>query len=170
MVVLEKGGITLFKNKHPTARVYGVDSVVYVESLDEYLELSEEQDVMEHLYILGSGPSNGGDGEMQRLNFGEKSPLKYQIEGTSHKYTIFTVPQNVNTDYWEYNGRQSLKHLGFMPAFESSPDGGEVVYTRFYHVYLPSYITSLVALSLTAWYYWGRKKDRTSRGTTNSMK
>lgn len=170
-VILEKPGITLLKNQHPTVRVYVVDRVVHIDSLEEYLELSKKQDVMKHLYILGSGTSNGEDTETQELDVAEKSPVRYRVSGTGMKYTVFTVPQNVNTDYWEYNGKKpALRNLGFMPAFESSPDGGEVVYTRFYHIYLPSYITSLVALSLTAWYYWGRKKDRTSRGTTNSMK
>lgn len=159
-VELEKPGITLLKNEHPVARIYGVDSVVYVESLDEYLELSKTQDVMEHLYILGSGPSGGVDGETQRLDFTEKSHVKYQIEGTSSKYTVFTVPQNVNTEDWEYNGKQPLKNLGFMPAFESDEGAAEVVYTRFYHVYLPSYIVSLVAVGFMVSYYLFRATKR----------
>ena len=60
-VELEKPGITLFRNEHPTARVYGVDSVVYIDSLDEYLALSKKQDVMEHLYIIGSGLSDNNN-------------------------------------------------------------------------------------------------------------
>jgi len=152
-VELERPGITLFKNEHAVARSYEVDTVVYIKSLDQYLELSGEQDVTEHLYILGSGPSSDGEGEMQRLDFTEKSPVRYRVEGGRAKYTIFTVPQNSNTEHWSYEGEQSLRNLGFMPAFESDEDGGEIVYTRFYHVYLPSYILSLVALGLTAGYY-----------------
>jgi len=34
-VELEKPGITLLKNEHPTARAYGVNSVVYINSLEE---------------------------------------------------------------------------------------------------------------------------------------
>lgn len=157
-VDLEGQGLTLFRNEHPVAKIYGIDSVVYIESVDEYLELSKEQDVMEHLYILGSGPSNGGNGQMQRLNFVEKSPIKYQIEGTVRKYTVFTVPQNVSTEHWEYDGKQPLKNLGFMPAFESDEGGGEIVYTRFYYVYLPSYIISAVALVVLMVTYFNRGK------------
>lgn len=152
-VVLERDNLTLFKNEHSTSRVYGVDSVVYIQSLEEYLGLSQTQDVMEHLYILGEGSSAGKEAQTQRLNYMEKSPINYQVEGTSKTYTIFVVPQNVSIEYWQYDGKKSLKNLGFMPAFASSVDGSEVVYTRFYHVYLPSYITSLVALGLMVWYY-----------------
>jgi len=157
-IELERQGLTLLKNEHPIARVYGIDSVVYIESLDEYLELSGEQDVMEYLHILGTGPSSGGDGDMQRLDFTESNPVKYQILGTTHNYTIFTVPQSVSTEYWEHNGEQPMKNLGFMPAFESAKDGGEVTYTRFYRVYFPSYIISVVALIVLMTAYFGRGK------------
>ena len=157
-VELEKPGITLLKNEHPVARIYGVDSVVYIESLDEYLELSKAQDVMEHLYILGSGSNSGEDGGMQRLDFTEKSPVKYWVESTQAKYTIFTAPQNVSTEHWDYNGKQPLKNLGFMPAFELDEGGGEIVYTRFYHVYLSSYIVSAVALMVLLLAYFNKGK------------
>jgi len=153
-VELKKAGITLFRNEHPTARVYGVDSIIYIKSLEEYLELSKSQDVMKHLYIIGSGQHVSGSAEVEKLNFVEKSPVKYQVEETSRRYIIFSVPQNVSTEYWECNGKKPLKNLGFMPAFESSPDGGEVIYTRFYQLYLPSYIVSLLAFAWMIWYYF----------------
>lgn len=37
-VELKKPRITLFTNEYPTANVYGVDSVVYIKSLEDYLE------------------------------------------------------------------------------------------------------------------------------------
>jgi len=164
-VELEKPGITLLKNKHPTARVYGVNSVVYINSLEEYLELSIEQDVMEHLYVIGSGPSGHDSTQMEKLAVTEKSPTAYLTDGTSQEYTIVTVPQNMSTQYWEYNDNKSpLQNLGFMPAFTSSPDGGEIVYTRFYHVYLPSYIVSTVALTaalgIMVCFYFRRSKEK----------
>ena len=47
-----------------------------------------------------------------------------------------------------------------MPAFTSSPDGGELVYTRFYYVYLLSYIISAVALGLMVYFYLRRSKEK----------
>jgi len=103
---------------------------------------------------------------MQELSLERKNPVKYQIAGSSRGYTVFTVPQDVSTEHWEYNGQQSMKNLGFMPAFVSDKAGGELVYTRFYHIYLPSYIVLLVALALMAWYYfWRGRKGRASSGT-----
>jgi len=67
----------------------------------------------------------------------------------------------VNTDYWEYNGKNpKLENLGIMPAFESFPDGGEVVYTGFYHVYILGYIVSaLASVLILCYYFWESYKE-----------
>lgn len=152
-----KGSVVLFKNEHPTNRVYSVDSVIYINDLEEYLGLSKTQDVTNHLYLLGGGTDETGSvGE--ELAFAQKSPVKYRVARTEKRWTIFTVPQQVSTEHWEYNGQQSLKNLGFMPAFEAQGDGGEVVYTKFYYTYLPFYMVSLLALPLLGWYYFSQKE------------
>ena len=163
-VELEKPGITLLKNEHPTTRTYGVNSVVYINSLEEYMELSMNQDVMKHLYVIGSGPSDDGNTRMEKLTVIEKSPVGYLIGETSQKYTTFTVPQNVSTRYWEYNGEEPpFQNLGFMPTFASSPDGGEIRYTRFYHVYLPGYVISGLVLGFTVYLYFRRSSRNVDR-------
>ena len=89
----------------------------------------------------------------------KKDLVKYQVTGSSQTYTVFTVPQNMSTQYWEYNGdKPPLQNLGFMPAFTSSPDEGEVVYTKFYHVYLPSYIISVIVLGFMVYFYFRHSK------------
>ncbi len=153
-VELERAGITLFRNEHPTTRVYGVDNVVYIQSTDEYLELSKTQDVMENLYIIGDGVDEVGSAGMQPIDFVRKSPVEYQVEGSSRRYTVLTVPQNTPANGWEYNGERSAWELGFRPVFEAADDGGKVVYTRFYRVYLPGYIISLAALAFVGWFYF----------------
>ncbi|MFC1957454.1 hypothetical protein ACFLX0_01360 [Chloroflexota bacterium] len=154
-VEMEKPGITLLKNEHPTARVYGVDNVIHISSLEEYLELSKEQDVMTHLYIVGGGQGDDGSGQMEKLSFVEKNPALYLIGGTSHNYVIFTVPQNVSTQYWEYDDKKPVSYnLGFMPAFASTADGGEIAYTRYYRTYLPCYVVSVLTLGLMIYLYF----------------
>ena len=153
-VQIEKPGITVFENTYPRAQVYAVNNVVHVKSLDEFIELSRKQDVMAHLYILGSGTDEYSSAAIEKPDFTIRSPVKYEITATSNRYVIFPTPQNVNSAYWQYKGRDSLKNLGFIPAFESSPNNGEIIYTRFYNTYLPSYIISAVALiSLLALWY-----------------
>jgi hypothetical protein len=120
---------------------------------------------------MGSGPSSNSDGEMKSLDFTEKSQVNYQIGATSSRYTVFTVPQNVSTQYWKYDSRESLKNLGFMPAFESSPDGGNIVYTKFYHTYLPCYIVSLVTLIflIVIWYIARRNRGVDLSGSPSPL-
>ena len=159
-VEMEKSGITLFRNEHDTARIYGVNSKVYINSLEEYLELSKNQDVMEHLYIIGNGAndSTAEASQMEKIGYIQEIPVKYHVDGTSQVYTIFTTPQNENTNYWEYNNNEStVKNLNIFPAFDSSPTGGEIVYTRFYTTYLPGYIISLITFILIVIFYFDIK-------------
>jgi len=169
-VELEKPGITLFRNEHPTAKVYAVDSVVHISSLDDYLELGKKHDVMEHLYVLGSTSEKDQNSfapgllppkEIEELNHIRKSPVRYEVEGTCRRYTIFTVPQNVSTEHWQYNGQQPVaKNLGLMPAFSSRPTDGEITYKRFYYVYLPAYVISGLTLGWMAYYYCLARRKR----------
>jgi len=155
-VEFEREGLTLFRNKHPIARAYGIESLVYIKDWEEYLTLSQTQDVTEHLYIIGKGKSSGHNTGMHELRIDKENPVKYQIIGSDQKYTVFTVPQNVSTEYWEYDNQQSLKNLGFIPVFFSNKAGSKVIYSRFYQVYLPSYAVSLLALGLMLWHFWRR--------------
>ena len=147
-----------------------------IKSLEEYLELSQTHDVMEHLFIIETAEMSGlgypslEGGEERGSSIGvalpsnspsmdgiecvEVSPVRYDVGGIQRKYTIFTLPQEVSSNHWEYDGKPAIENLGFMPTFSSTPDGGEVVYTRFYHIFLPSYIIPLMTLAFMACYYF----------------
>lgn len=64
---------------------------------------------------------------MEKLDIAEKSLARYQVEGSQRDYTIFTIPQRVNSEHWEYDGQLAMKNLGLMPAFESDEQGGSAV-------------------------------------------
>jgi len=159
-VDFEREGLTLFRNKHPIARAYGVESPAYIKNWEEYLRLSQTQDATEYLYIIGEGESSWYNTGMHKLGLKKKSPVKYQIANNSQRYVVFTVPQDVSTEHWEYDSQESMKNLGFMPAFLLNEKDGEVIYTRFYNVYLPSYIVSSITLALILGYYLFRRKGR----------
>jgi hypothetical protein len=144
--VMSLEGITLFRNEHFTSRVYSADSAIYLKDWAQYLELSQTQDVMEHVYLLGEGADESGTSGTEAVSYTRKSEASYQLAGSARKYTIFTVPQRMSTDGWEYENQPVLKNLGFMPAFPSEADGGVVAYTRFYRFYLPADIASVVSL------------------------
>ena len=159
VVELKREGYTLFRNNNKTAKAYGVDSVIYIDSLEEYLQLSKKQNVTEHLYIIGEGENSRLSSAFSKIELEVIRPVKYETTGNGSKYIIFTVPQNISTEQWRYNGQHSLKNLGFMPAFSSSADAGKIVYTKFYNKYLPSYIISLFTLASMLWFYfWCSKR------------
>lgn len=157
-VELTNSGLVLFKNEHPVARAYTGDSIIYIKGLAEYLELSKTQDVMEHLYLIEEGTNYTDSTEMQPIDAVRKSPVRYQVEGIKGEWLVFTVPQNISTGHWEFNGQESRNNLGFMPAFISAEGEGDITYTRFRQVYLPGYIVSALTLVILILAYFGRGK------------
>jgi hypothetical protein len=159
-IVIQQPGITLFENEHITARTYATNSLVHIQSLDDYLELSQTQDVMEHIYVLDNGINTFTNGSFNKINTLENSPISYQLEATPGNYTVFVVSQDNTTENWEYNGQETVfNNLSFMPVFKSSPEGGKVVYSRFYRIYIPGYIiSSLTAGIIIFLFFLSRKK------------
>ena len=145
-VGFEGEGLTVFRNEHITTRVYSVDSVIHVANLEEYLDLSLQQDVMNHIYVLETQESNNASGGMQALGVNLVTPIKYDVDGSANRWTVFTVPQRVSTNNWQGMDAYGVKNLGFMPAFAFGNQGGQIVYTRFYNWYLPAYVISITTL------------------------
>ena len=139
--------IVLFGNDHSTARLYAVESAVSISRWEDILELSKSQDIMKHVYVLGNESAEHESNEWEKLNYSKECPVKYNVEGSELKYTVFTLPQRVNNEHWEMSGEApSAWNLGLMPAFSSGSEGADIVYSRFFRVYLPSYIISGIAL------------------------
>lgn len=153
-LVKETSHLLVFRNEHRTARIYQVSNVAHIKDWDELLVRSKSEDVMDYLYLIGDGGEIGSGQKVRPVTYQAKSPAKYVIEGSTEGYTIFVPTQHMDMSDWEYKGTGTLKHLGFMPAFETGEAGGALVHTRFYHVYLPSYIISFAAAVLLACYYF----------------
>jgi hypothetical protein len=154
-IIQREPGITLIQNLHSTSRVYGVNSVEYIQSLDDYIKLSQTQDVMEHIYILGDGLNTGIPTAPEKIPATENSPVSYQIGTNNAQYSVFTVPQDVSTQNWQYSGGSPLMYnLGLMPVFSSAPAGGNIIYSRFFRIYLPCYIVSTLTLIMLLVLLW----------------
>ena len=50
--LVEVKRITLYRNSYPISRGYSAKDQVIVESLEEILELSRSQNILEHVYVL----------------------------------------------------------------------------------------------------------------------
>ncbi len=148
-VSLANNLITLFENNNVTGMVYAVDNVVYIESLNEYLELSKTQNVMQNLYILGTGEDSITGINQETLKCEKTCPVEYYVSGSYLKYTVFTINQEYVGNHWRYNGDSAAyANLGIMPVFKSSANGGKIVNSRFYKVYLPGYLISALTLGV----------------------
>ncbi len=163
-IEMDKPGITLFRNENITSKTYAVDGVIQIDSLEELIGLSEVQNIMEHVYVLGDEIDSSESTGIERLEFTEKNPVRYEVTGSEKKFTIFTLSHSANIENWEQDGKSPVaKNLGFIPVFESNDDGGEITYERFYWIYLPSYIVSGAAfLVVVLAFYWLQRLKKTN--------
>jgi hypothetical protein len=152
-LVRETENFYLFKNKYETAKIYEVDGITYISNWEELLERSRIEDITQRVYLTGDNSEDvQGNSDKKILGYEKRSPVKYDLtEKTSKKYLIFTEPYS---DSWEHNGKKPVKAYGVVNAYElDGPDGKEIRYERFYKVYLPSYIISLLSFLAVLVFY-----------------
>ena len=158
--VFEGPTIALFRNLRPTARVYVVNDVVNVSNLDDYLKDPSRQDPLGNLYVLGSGSREFLPGDRDesssaaKLEVVEVNPLSYHVEHSSSGYLVLALPQRTAPSGWKHDGRKSdLKNLGMMPSFQVAPGKSRITFTRFYELYLPTYVLAAISLVAAAFVY-----------------
>ncbi len=135
----------IFRNKHEVAKIYGVDSVTYISGPEELLDRSRNEDITDSIYLIGNSSENAQESSVNKpLDYRKESPVKYTLqEGASKKYLVFTEPYSED---WEFEGRKPIKAYGVINGYEIGEEGGGAIkYERFYRVYLPSYLISLLA-------------------------
>ena len=157
-VEFEGNTIALYRNSHPTAKQYTVDSVVRLNSLEDYLERPSDQGPLDYLYLLDcSGedllsdshvtnnagtPQHGCDPESGRIPEG--------------RYLVSVLPQRTTRTGWQTGGTQAVFNLGMMPAFPLDPETGSPSFIHFYRIHLPLYVLTAVSLiaCVLIWRRW----------------
>jgi hypothetical protein len=143
-LVKETENFYVFRNKHEVAKIYEVDSIAYIRDWKELLERSRNEDITERAYLIGDSPENTQENSSKKLlDYQKESPVKYTLtEDTSKKYLVFTEPYSAS---WELDGKKPMGAYGVVNAYETGgANGGEILFRRFYNVYLPSYIISIL--------------------------
>jgi hypothetical protein len=154
---LPNAEMTVFRNTAYTGMMYGVNSVRYIGNLEELLEISHKENLLEHLFVLGSGEDIiSGDLDTQRVQVSRESPVRYQVDEMTAAYLLGTGYLGKSRTLWEYGQGAQMYNLGVVPAFAASRDSQALTYTRFYRVYWPSGVLSLVMLLVLAgWLVFG---------------
>ena len=77
------------------------------------------------------------------------NPVRYRLkENVSKRYIVLTEPYSED---WKLDGKESIQAYGAVNAFENG--GKDIRFERFYIVYLPAYIISMLAfIGLMAMY------------------
>ena len=170
-LVYENRLFLVFENKHRVSRSYAIDKLVYVSGWNDFLNLSRVGNISEAVYVINKKREGEvikmGEGGEALLNTEEINPARYSVEGTARPLTVFTQRQDSSYPYWMLNKEKpEYFMLGFIPVFKSSPNGGVIKYDRFYDIYLPSYVISILTFIGAMGYLFydrrkkkGRKKD-----------
>ncbi len=152
-LVNETENFYVFRNKHEVAKIYEVDSITYIKDWGELLERSRNEDITERAYLIGDSPENTQENSSKKLlDYQKESPVKYILTGdTSKKYLVFTEPYS---ESWELDGKKPIGAYGVVNAYEiSGANGREILFTRFYNIYLPSYIISILTFIILIVFY-----------------
>lgn len=168
-IVLQGRGITLFQNQYPTGRAYAVDSVVSLGSLEEFLEISREQDVLSHAYVLEAGKASN-----QEIPAKEQAPellmteqrglARYRLSETDRPYTVFVTRHASTNGKWSLSGQDpELMNLGMMPTFSREGGGDTVVFTRWGWLRFLELLSLSVAALCVLYLLWPLLRYKKSR-------
>jgi hypothetical protein len=157
--------ISLFQNKQATKESYTPKNTEYVMSSREFISMGPSGQPLETLYLIDQGrvPSalpNNTDSKPVAPEplIRRTSPIRFEFSNANHHHIVITLPQRTVKSSWENEGKEAYMNLGFMPSFADVSGSGFITFSRFYKVYLPSYLVSLACLSGCA-YVFIRKKD-----------
>ncbi len=150
---------TLYRNRHPTSRAYSATGVVVMSSLEDLLELSRHQDIMEDVYLVGEGtvpstiPAIGND-VPHLLTTKRNNRARYNLTESSQSYTIFVSRYGTTNHHWRADGRPpTLMNLGMMPTFSGTQQGDTIYFARWaWLIWLEA--MALVATVLCLLYLW----------------
>jgi hypothetical protein len=158
-LVKETENFYVFKNEHEVAKIYEVDGIVYIRGWRELLERSRNEDITTKLYVIGNTTGkSGGKSKRKALEYERKNPVRYELkEQPSKRYVVFTEPYS---EHWMIDGKKPLKAYGVVNAYEVDDDKGEIKYERFYNVYLPSYMISMLTFTALVLMYLKSKNSK----------
>lgn len=167
-LVLENEMFKVYRNRFEVSRSYGVDEVRYVSGIDDFVNRSQVEDVTQAAYVVDSNRSGEAVSPKKtngRVNLQTEkiNPAKYRVQGTGKAFTVFTQRQDTSYPHWSLNGEgERYLMLGMAPVFNSVETGkpGKIMYTKFYNLYLPTYIISLLTLSAILLHLYIRREKK----------
>ncbi|MDO8533095.1 MAG: hypothetical protein Q7T26_13185 [Dehalococcoidia bacterium] len=139
-VALERDDLTLFRNTAGVGRAFAVQQAPP--------PTPQAGQPPQAPTPLAAALSATGRTTLEPLAVQPDGPWRWRVKGTSRPYITFPVPPKAGFTSWTFNGEPPLSQAGYLPIWRFRPDGGVVVYERFYRVLLPSYIASGMALAL----------------------
>ncbi|MBI4286096.1 MAG: hypothetical protein HY670_09430 [Chloroflexi bacterium] len=145
-LVKETENLYLLRNKHPTAKLYEVDQLSVVKDWDELLDISQQQDINDAVYLIGEPSSlSMVPSESHQLPYTRVTPGKYVLEAEpSKRYVIFTEPYNAS---WRLDGAEPLKNMGVTNVFNTRSVTGKVIVYKRFAVHVTGYVVSILALA-----------------------
>lgn len=154
--------ISLFINKFPTKSYYSPKHIRFISDMGKFMNLDSPREPLDTLYLFGQ-PIEGSDERTQStLNEDENasqptvvktSPVSYSISGIDMDNIVITLPQRTVKTSWTYAGDETLLNLGMMPSINKATTDGSVTFSRFYRIYLPTYLISIASLSIACYIY-----------------
>ena len=104
--------ISVFQNAAFAGIAYGSNSVRHVDDFEEFLELSRNEDITKHLFLLGSGQDQMyGDLISPRVTASRETPAHYQIRGASTAYLAARGYLGQGGKFWRHGASPEFLSL-----------------------------------------------------------
>jgi len=142
-LILDNPEMSVFENLHSTAKIYWVKGVVSVTAWEEFIELSEKNELTNYVYVMGGNFTNKEEPSFDTVNYTQISPVEYKIEAKGEGYIILTEPYS---EAWNLQDRKPISNLGLVNAFHVDKEGCYTIYFTKFRILLTYYIVSLTTL------------------------
>lgn len=155
-LIKETRTLYLFKNMRDISKIYSVDGIAYIKGWNELLERSKTENITDRLYIIGNNSNNISESSRIDIKYEKKNPVDYDLISSNKKYIIFT---EVYSDYWKLDNKSPVKAYGVVNAYITDGNNKEIKFERFYKIYIPAYIISLLTFIILVGIYFDIDKS-----------
>ena len=145
-IIFDGPTITVFQNIHPTSRFYYASQLIEIEAMDDIIEISKDQEILNSIYRISgknsSVSSAGPEPSPILLSSQSDGPARFQVDKIrqSSGYVVFAESPG---DGWVLNGNSPIPNLGTTSAYALDGDAGD------YIVYRENFDLLLIAYSIS---------------------
>jgi hypothetical protein len=163
-VVLDRPGVTLFRNTYAHGPVYAVGAIKPLADLEELIKVSRTEDILSSVYELGTDATPRGPGvdtgsvpefpAVQRTH-----PARLKVAQSKKPYTVFVTEYAPTARHWRFGDKSpEAMNLGMMPVYSGDGSANTLYFSRWTWLLALDSLALFVAAVSVGYLLWHRFK------------